>query len=243
MKKLLFTISLIFSFVLMAIAQNSPCPTIRVTGPDKIIAIGESMTFTAKVEGIDLEKIKYEWTITNGEIANGQNTSTITVATNTDLAGETIIATVKINGLSQNCKNEAYGFGEVASPIPIGIFYRKMDEYGRLSWKDEKERLKNVAIETKNDPDSMLILIFFLPSKENLKNFKFRLTRIGKFLTEFQGIDKDRIRFLFKYDDYYGTEIQILPMSNFGDITTWGDDIERLFPKNPAKKKPKSKQK
>lgn len=240
-----FTIFLIFStllFVTNAFSQNN-CPTISVKGPSQITPIDDSMTFTANISGGSFDKVSYEWIASNGTIVSGQNTPTIVVSTNSDLAGQTVTATVKISGLPQNCQNETSESGEVEMKPPIGIFYRKIDEYERLYWRDEKYRLKNAAIETKNDPDSMAIFIFFIPSKENLRNFKLRLTRIGKYLTETENIAKERIRFVFGGYGNYRTNINLLPMSDFGDVTDWGDDIELLFPKTPAKKKPKSIQK
>lgn len=67
------------------------CPTISITGPDKLT--GEDV-FTANVSGGSQESVTYEWSVTNGEILEGQGTPSVTVRM--DFASS---ITVKIGGL------------------------------------------------------------------------------------------------------------------------------------------------
>ena len=69
------------------------CPTLSVTGGGEVKA-GENMFFTAKAIGGE-NPVKYLWTISDGEIIDGQGTPKITVKTNSDLIGKTITATVE----------------------------------------------------------------------------------------------------------------------------------------------------
>jgi len=69
------------------------CPTISLTGPDKLDA---ENTFTANVSGGAFDSVTYEWTVTNGEIIEGQNSPSIKVKLNA-----TSSVTVKIGGLER----------------------------------------------------------------------------------------------------------------------------------------------
>lgn len=69
------------------------CPILSVSSDGNVKA-GANVTFTAKLEYNNLENIKYKWTVSQGEIVEGQGTSTITVKTTREMIGQTIKATV-----------------------------------------------------------------------------------------------------------------------------------------------------
>lgn len=210
MKKLVYISILITASVLSVIAQ-SPCPTISVTGPTSPTPIGDSMTFTAKIEGIEFEKIKFEWTVDKGTITSGQGTSTITVATNADIAGQTITAAVKISGLPQNCLNEAYGVGEITPPPPVCGLPRVIDDYGKLSWQDEKARLESVVVELANDKDVVAYFVVQTKEKARFRALKIREEKIKKFLFEKHKIAKNRLIFVDAGSGESNTRIYIIP--------------------------------
>lgn len=210
MKTLLFISISVIACIFSAAAQ-SPCPTIAVTGPSNLTLIGDSMTFTAKVEGIEFEKIKFEWTVDKGTITSGQSTSSITVATNADVAGQTITATVKVNELPKECKNEISESGEVAAPIVCGS-PRVLDDYGKLSWRDERLRLESVITELKNADDARALFIISATSKTGSQSFKNISTKIRKYLIEKRKISKERISFEFAGRGEKNVRIYVLPM-------------------------------
>lgn len=72
------------------------CPTLSVSGGG-VIKAGETVEFTANVSGGTAADITYNWTISQGEIIEGQGTSKITVKTTKETTG-TITATVEIGG-------------------------------------------------------------------------------------------------------------------------------------------------
>jgi hypothetical protein len=112
MRKLLASI-FVLAFSLVGYGQNPPCPTIKITGPSSTVLPGESMTITANVEDFDLNKIGYEWSVSNGTIAEGQNTPVIKVDT-TGLNQTPITATVKIKPLPVGCADSVSETGVVA---------------------------------------------------------------------------------------------------------------------------------
>ncbi len=73
------------------------CPTIfSVIGSENARA-GETITFTANVSGGTAFDLAYNWTVSQGEIVEGQGTPEITVKTTKEMTG-TIEATVEIGG-------------------------------------------------------------------------------------------------------------------------------------------------
>ncbi len=83
------------------------CPTLSVTGVEEITA-GETAEFTANVSGGTSAEITYNWTVSQGEIVEGQGTPTIRVETTDEMTG-TVEATVEIGGegLCPDCTRTA----------------------------------------------------------------------------------------------------------------------------------------
>ena len=76
------------------------CPTLTLADRAGVTNPGSPMTFTANVTGG--ADVTYNWTVSAGTIASGQGTSSITVRHDTDMAGQTVTATVDIGGLDPN---------------------------------------------------------------------------------------------------------------------------------------------
>jgi len=72
------------------------CPDLSVTGPAGVTNPGDSMTFTANVSGGTQQNVTYNWSVSSGTISSGQGTPSITVATDTSMAGGNVTATVSI---------------------------------------------------------------------------------------------------------------------------------------------------
>lgn len=72
------------------------CPALSLTGGENVKA-GETATFTANVEGGTAIDLRYNWTISQGEIVEGQGTAEIKVKTSAEMTGN-ITATVEIVG-------------------------------------------------------------------------------------------------------------------------------------------------
>lgn len=88
------------------------CPKVAVETSFISVIDGYPMTFTAKVNGAGKRKLQYKWTLSNGEILEGQGTPEIKVET-LGYQGEEIKATLTIRGLSTRCKNKASATGFV----------------------------------------------------------------------------------------------------------------------------------
>jgi len=73
------------------------CPSISVLGPAREVVAGESMVFTAHVSGGSQDTLTYHWKVSEGFIASGQGTPSITVSTTRRMAGRKITATIDIS--------------------------------------------------------------------------------------------------------------------------------------------------
>jgi hypothetical protein len=99
------------------------CPTISVSCPSKL-DYEKSLTFTALVNGIAPETIRYDWKVSAGTILEGQGTATIKVDTST-IGGQAITGTVTIYGLPKSCHTQAScSLAPVDAPSPAVLFDR-----------------------------------------------------------------------------------------------------------------------
>lgn len=79
------------------------CPDFSITA-NETVRTSESLVFLAEVSGGTVTDITYNWTISQGEIVNGQGTPQIKVRTTQEMTGD-ITATVEIGGagLCEQC--------------------------------------------------------------------------------------------------------------------------------------------
>ena len=95
------------------------CPNISVNAPALPTKASETMTFAADVRG-GVDSITYSWTVSDGEIIEGQGTPFIKVVTNSKMAGKTVRATVEIGGICEECEKNASADGLVAGKKFVG---------------------------------------------------------------------------------------------------------------------------
>ena len=211
MKSVVISFGLVMILCVGALAQTnetSPCPTIEVIGPAGITTSGETMTFTASVSGNNNSSVVYNWTISDGTIIEGLGTSIIKVATNADIAGKFISATVSLNGLPVNCKNTASQKAEIAY---VGLDPVMTDEYGRLSFKEERARLDNIAFQLKDNKDYKAYFIIYVTEEDKSKAVKSRISKIQNYFAENHKISKERIVILTSKAASKRTQIYLVP--------------------------------
>ncbi len=131
--------------------QEPVCPSVSVNGPEGIHNNGAEMVFTALVSA-DAAKhlLKYEWSVSNGEISDGQGKDRLTVDSKLTSGNQGYVtATVKIIGLPAKCKDTA-SFSStvyrVADHLPIA-------RYDGTNWLEERVRLDAAWITLKNNPE------------------------------------------------------------------------------------------
>ncbi len=167
------------------------CPSsVNVSGPSGITPVGDSMTFTANVIGGDQPNVTYNWTVSTGTITSGQGTSAITVATNADLQGRTITATVEARGFCDTCPPSLSG----SSTGEVGIIEqpkdpRPIDNLGPMVPDDIKKRLEALRNELNSDPTSRGYIV----NTGGTARDKTRRLRDLNNAINFLGIDPSRV--------------------------------------------------
>jgi len=168
----------------------APCPTVTVSCPTELTAVGTPITFTANVSGGDSSVTPtYNWTVSAGTISGGQGTSSITVDT-AGQAGQSITATVNVGGLAASCPASASCTSQVAGKNPES---QKFDEYGNVNFNDEKARLDNYAIQLQNAPGTQGYIIAYGGRRGRTGEAQARADRAKNYLVNTRGVDAGRI--------------------------------------------------
>lgn len=163
------------------------CPSLSVSGPAGTTAPGQSMTFTANVSGTG--SYTYNWSVSSGTITSGQGTSSITVETTNEMAGQTVTATVDLGGVQSDCgctTNASETAGVQERPRP-----QKVDEFGTQKDDEVKARVDNFYIQLNNDPTSRGVIINYGTPAQ----IKHRRGQIMKAIN-FRKYDLSRITFV-----------------------------------------------
>ena len=190
MKNLLFTSILTLACYFCAFAQNNnvlPCPTITVTGPSSIPAPNEPFIFTVSV-GKEAENynVKYIWTVSNGEIIEGQGNFTVKVLQDNVTNGLTV--RVQVEGLPKHCLSESSETLNI-DPAPQAAL---IGEFLTITAQNEKSKLFKKITALDNDPYAQLYIIFKFKKntsqKEVLRNERKLIDSLIK-----SGIEKERI--------------------------------------------------
>ncbi|HKQ52481.1 MAG TPA: hypothetical protein VJT74_08940 [Pyrinomonadaceae bacterium] len=163
---------------------DPPCTTLSVKCPTDWTP-GLPMTITASVSPVtDDMDLTYNWEVSAGTIVSGQGTPTITVDTSGQ-GGNTITATVKVDGLAPECDHTESCTLTLNSDGP---WPRLFDEYKEISEAQEDERLSNFGIQLQQEPGAQGYIFYFGP-----RDTESRLGRAWRFLTSKFGIDPGRI--------------------------------------------------
>ena len=135
-------ISLLLLFILAASVQQAysqSCPVVTVSCPDRDDS--SILTFAANVSGADPSiKLTFDWTVSPLKITSGQGTTSINIDS-TGFGGQTLTATVEVGGLPKGCENKA----SCSTSICRLVHARLVEEYGDLSWAEEKALLDTFA--------------------------------------------------------------------------------------------------
>jgi hypothetical protein len=162
------------------------CPNVSITCPDRV-ALGQPVTFTSSLNGgTGNVAPNYTWAVSAGRIIEGQGTPSIKVDT-TGLAGQTLSATLSMNGYSLDCSASCL----ISFPAPITG--KKFDEFGEIARNDEKARLDNYAIELQNDPASTAYVIVYPGQRDRSGQVQTQTSRIVDYLVNSRGFDRGRI--------------------------------------------------
>ncbi len=80
------------------------CPKLVITCPGELPESGKIYVVKLRVEAADsAKKLSYKWSVSSGEIVDGQGTPTLKVR----FTDKSLTATVEVGGLRANCGNTA----------------------------------------------------------------------------------------------------------------------------------------
>jgi hypothetical protein len=204
----LFFCSVLFFAVAVSAQTNqtSNCPPIDVSGGG-IAKPGEAQTFTASVENYDLSKLSFNWSVSTGEILEGQGTLSIKVLKKND-AGENITATVEIKGLPQGCAKTA---SETGSPF-YGPYPRLFDEFSISELRIDKARLDYLVNKLGNDPNAQAFIIEYFKPKTPKRIINQKIQKITDYLVNQRKLEKDGFTISTAFrDEGNWTKVWIIP--------------------------------
>jgi hypothetical protein len=167
------------------------CPTIFISCPTDLPIPGAPVPISVNISGVGVDKfnLKYKWQVSPGKIVGGQGTAVISVDI-TGIVGQSVVATVEIDGLPPECdRTESCSFSwTIELPTPES---RKFDEYGQVSSVNEETRLSNFEIQLQQEPGTQGYVIIYGP-----RRVRAHLERARKFLIEKRGLEPSRLELI-----------------------------------------------
>jgi hypothetical protein len=185
---LLLSILMLFFLVHIYAQENISCPNIKVVPVNKTYMPGDSIFFSVTLdEELKNLKLEYEWKTSDGELIQGQGTTDIVISS-AGLHDLTIISTVEIKGLPQNCPNTFSGTAIVAK---IPLEYIIIDHFHLENLDEIKVRVANFYTALNNHPTARGVIIIYGTKKEIAKREAEirKAIRLGKY-------SKKRIEFI-----------------------------------------------
>lgn len=182
---LIISAQALLSLKTKAQSQAPSCPSLNINCPTELQQRGVPVTISLSTTGISSDmNPKYNWKVADGKIISGQGTPEISVDTS---ESDRITVTVEVEGLPTGCdkvRSCSVELGYIDPPWAM-----KFDDYGFLSWKKERERLNNLAIQLQQNPGEWKgYVIIYGPSR-----VEQHLERVRDYLVTKRGIDSNRI--------------------------------------------------
>jgi len=168
------------------------CPVTKVTCPDMVYTT-DKLRISAEVNGGDAKGTQtFNWSVSAGSIESGQGSSTIEVSTKELSDGQTVTATVEVGGFDREC-----GYGQVMASCSSSVMKkaetRKLDEYGKLTPKEENDRLDKFTIELQMDPSSQGYIIAYGGRASRAGDAQKAADRAKDYLVNKRLLDRGRI--------------------------------------------------
>jgi hypothetical protein len=205
------TLIILFSLFLCAVtAAQTPkadCPTISVIGPPDITAPNDTIVFTVKSSENLQPNVRFEWTVSDGTILDGQGTRSIKARTPGYGESTNLTATVTVQGLPKGCLSTASETSAVASQI----YDPFIDSYGKLSLNEEKARMVNAAVVLKANPRSKILILKYFPKITSAS--RLRINQLADFLVHYMRVPRNRFEFIVRIKPQTETMISLPPIN------------------------------
>ena len=241
MKRIIYLAAINFLFLVPCAAQeNNLCPTVSFVAPDEPTLPGKTMTFLVAVNDFGKNSnLKFEWTVSEGRITQGQGTASIEVAAEESLSGKKIIAIVQIKGLNSTCKDVFFGTGDVEDvvcelPTPPAT-------YDLNSAEEERATLDMLLSELTNSPNSVAVFYLNFRTPTDAK-INLRISRILKHFAYRKASVKDKVVFVVVKNGNDSNAIDLVAKENLR-ISVEREEVMKVIKalsfdlKKPAKRK------
>jgi len=167
----------------------------------------QRVTFTAYImpsspeAPIAPKPLVIKWKTSKGAIQTGQGTPVVVVDA-TGVENQCLTATVEVIDPNRSCSL----FASCSTLVrPCCVDREKYDEYGSLSWQNEKVRLDKLAVQMKQLPNSEVSIFAYDGYKSPKGLARQRASRAKQYLTGRHGIEAARIR-ITADQDFVGIE-------------------------------------
>jgi len=156
-----------------AMERPVQCPDIKLIEPPGLVSAGDTADFRLEPDLKQQRDIRVEWSVSFGQIENGQGTTSIAVRT----ALEHNFQTMKVKAVIKGLPNECVGVFEGTAIVGCCFDPIVLDEWGKLPADDQRGRLDNVLQELINNPADVALIILDSgkgkTEKDLLKRVKF----------------------------------------------------------------------
>jgi hypothetical protein len=191
-------------------AQSLPdntCPQIEIIVPNARNTSAGYMHYistSTRALNLDLESLKYKWTLPDGFPFEGQGKPYISFIVTEAMDGKDFNVSLEVEGLPADCPRTAAGtFSIVINPgSPIVL-----DDYANLPINKERSRLDTVVDELKRLKDAKAIIFINYKRTDSEKSVIRRAARIVSVLSGKHKLPLDSFAFVFAETDFPNTRI------------------------------------
>lgn len=190
-------------------AQNTSeklvCPILSVTGPSAMLDYDKPLNFKLDIDKKLYPNTKVKWTVSYGKILSGEDSESIKVE-NLSSAGMETIAIAEVIGLPERCEKTASASYLIC---PVSPASEKVDEFGKVTSNNLKEKIKKLSQKLKENPNSTAIIVKSPAKNANKLNVYRKLQLILDHLKSDE-INEERINFQIVSNDDETTEFWLV---------------------------------
>ncbi|MDQ6788781.1 MAG: hypothetical protein M3033_18420 [Acidobacteriota bacterium] len=209
MKNLPFASLLVLIFCFASFAQTnktSKCPTIFITVPPGFPIPNEPIIYTATIgKEVENYNVKYDWTVANGKIIEGQGTLVAKVLQN-DIA-KNLTVTFEVSGLLPDCSNIASETMAIDLVAPQAFLIK---EFSAPIAQIEKAKIFEKLTALEDNPNSRLYIIFRHTKNTPQKIITRKERKLFDNLIK-AGIERERITLIKDFANTESVQFWLVP--------------------------------
>lgn len=187
---------------------NTTCPHIEISTPHaKNTSAGHIHHISPTFEGaadLDLESLKYKWTLPDGFPFEGQGRPDISFVVIEAMNGQDVEVFLDVEGLPPSCARTASAkFSILINPgSPLVL-----DVYENLPINEERTRLAAAVDQLKRWGDTKALIVINYKVTDSEKSIKKRAARIVSLLSGIHKLPLDSFSFVFAETGFRSTRI------------------------------------